>query len=199
MRPTVRLLPRLALAALAFAAAPVSAAPPEPAKAPAAAASGPLQLGKGDVVVIDLSHLPDRLQRRGTAVCVGLVPAVDKVPQEKRCEQPFTYEVPLSGPPIVLSFEATKGYAKERIELPLARAAEPRRFTAPDVGTFAQVPTPAGAQAASEQGPARTAAAAACKACTGAATPFQLREFSLTDKGPSALDVRITVERHSKP
>ena len=101
MRPTLRHV--LLLAPLALLAPTARAATPAAAAAPAAPATGTLQLGKGDVVTIDLSKLPARVSRRGTATCVALVAVPDQRPQEKRCDQPFAFEVPLAGPPMLAS------------------------------------------------------------------------------------------------
>ena len=197
MRPTLRHV--LLLAPLALLAPTARAATPAAAAAPAAPATGTLQLGKGDVVTIDLSKLPARVSRRGTATCVALVAVPDQRPQEKRCDQPFAFEVPLAGPPIVMIFTPDKG-APERLELPLARAAEPRLFTSPGVGTFAQAPVAASGKGGTteEQSLARAAATQACRGCTGSAE-FRLREWTVADAPPAALDMGLTVKRVSKP
>jgi hypothetical protein len=174
-----------------------------PGRAPAAAPPATLAgqpVEKGAVLKVDLSRLPSTVEVRGTASCAGgrvtATGAIEEVP----CQQPFTFEAPLAGEPVVIVFQPKGGGPPIRLEYPLARAAQPRTFTVPSAGTLSQPPpsppkpgatTPPLPAALAAQ--ARAAAAARCADCRGPGG-FALKDFVLVETPPPALEVVITVQ-----
>jgi hypothetical protein len=192
MRPSPLPLPALVLAAVL---APGRA----PAAAPTPASLSNLPVEKGAVLKVDLSRLPSSVALRATATCVGGRLTATGVVEEVPCQQAFTFEAPLAGDPVVVVFQPRGGGPPTRLEYPLARDPLPRTFTVPSAGTLSQPPPPPAKPGAAPPLPAalaaqaRTAAAASCAGCRGAGT-FALKNFTLVETPPPALEVAITVQ-----
>lgn len=191
-RPPSLLLSLLLLAA-ALAPAPALGGPP------AAAAPQDQAIGKGDVLSVDLSRVPARVERRGTAICAAARITATGAPEEVQCRQPFTLDAPFAGDPIVLLFQPTDGGRPVRLEYPLVRDPRPRAFTAPSAGTVRQlkaaapkVAAGAAAMPADLVAQAREAAQVACGKCPGAT--FALRDLTVDEVPPAALEVVITIQ-----
>jgi hypothetical protein len=198
MCPTIRRLAGLLLG--------LGLAPAAPAAAPGPAAPGGQPVSKGSVVSIDLSRLPSRVERRGTAFCLGSRMTAIGVPEEVRCQRPFGYDAPVVGDPLVLVFQPSGSGRPTRLEIPYRREPRPRTFTAPATGTvFTEAPAavkPPAPAAKGEAAPpglppeqverARAVAAASCSDCRGAPT-FTLKDFTLEAVPPSSQEVVIEI------
>jgi len=170
------------------------------------AAGGTVPVGKGDVVKVDLSRVPSRMEFRGTAICTATRITLTGAPEELTCTRPFTFDGPVTADPVVLVFQPKDGSAPTRLEFQVARDPWPRTFTAPSAGTVSTGTAPSPPKAATataagegKAGPpaevlekARGAAAAACGACQGAA--YTLRDLQVAGAPSFALEVPITVE-----
>jgi hypothetical protein len=203
MRPTTHRLAGLLLVGLGLPPGALAAAPA--GAAPAAAGAQPVE--RGAVVSVDLSRLPTRVERRGTALCVGARMTLVGVPEEVRCQRPFTYDAPVEGDPLVLVFQPSGGGRPTRVEIPYQREPRPRTFTAPSAGTVtterpaaARPPAPA---AKGEEPPrlpqvqaerARAAATAACGDCRGAPS-FALKDYTIEAVPPSSQEVVIDIRQ----
>jgi hypothetical protein len=176
------------------------------AAAPAAPAGQPVS--KGSVVSVDLSRLPSSVERRGTALCLGARMTAIGVPEEVRCQRPFTYDAPVEGDPLVLVFQPSGGGRPTRVEIPYQQDPRPRTFTAPAAGTVTteqpaavRPPAPAGK---GDQAPpalppvqaerARAAATAACGDCRGAPS-FTLKDYTIEAVPPSSQPVVIDIRQ----
>jgi hypothetical protein len=187
---------RTSLRRLAVLLAGLGLAPGAPAAAPAGQ-----PVSKGSVVSVDLSRLPSSVVRRGTALCLGARMTAIGVPEEVRCQRPFTYDAPVEGDALVLVFRPSDGGRPTRLEIPYRREARPRTFTAPGTGTVA-AEAPAAAPAAKGEEPprlppeqaerARTAATAACTDCRGAPA-FTLKDYTIEAVPPSSQEVVIDI------
>lgn len=196
MFPTPRLLAPL-LAGLGLAPGAMAAAPTAPAGQP---------VSKGSVVSVDLSRLPSRVERRGTALCLGARMTATGVPEEVRCQRPFTYDAPVEGDPLVLVFRPSDGGRPTRLEIPYRQEARPRTFTAPGTGTVAaEAPAAAKATATPAKGEtsppglppeqaerARAAATTSCGDCRGAPS-FTLKDYTIEAVPPSSQEVVIDI------
>jgi hypothetical protein len=192
-RPAARRLAAL-LAATLLPALALAAPPAPPARS--------LPVGQGDTVSVDLSRVPARIERRGSAACVGARITLVGTREELKCAQPFTFDAPLQGDPVVLIFEPKGGGKPTRLEYPLERDPRPRRFVAPAAGTISQpAAPPAGAAkdgAAKDAMPAdvlakaRAAATEACDRCPPG-SPYALRDFTVEQGSTAALEVSVTV------
>jgi hypothetical protein len=178
---------------------------------PAARAAGQ-PVAKGAVVSVDLSRLPTRVERRGTAVCVGARVTGTGAKEEVRCQRPFTFDAPVSGEPLVLVFQPADGTRPTRVEIPYRRDSVPRTFTAPAAGTVtAEPPTapkpPPAAASATPSAPgkgaglppeqaerSREAAAATCADCRGAPA-FVLLDYAVEAVPPSSQEVVVDVRQ----
>jgi hypothetical protein len=192
MPKCLRLLTPLALAALLGPASalgePVAAAPAPPP---------PIPLAKGSVVRVDLSRVPQRVGRRGQALCVASrVDATGNV-QELECRQPVAFEIPFPGQPVVLLFQPTGAGGPTRLEYPREWDPRPRIFTAPADGTLSQPPAPQAPPGPVAPTPAilaeaRKAGGIACGRCPGP-TRYSLRDVTLEPAEAPGVDVPITI------
>lgn len=178
-------------------------APAALAAAPAAPAAQPVS--KGSVVSVDLSRLPSRVERRGTARCLGARMTATGVPEEVRCQRPFRYDAPVEGDPLVLVFQPSGGGRPTRVEIPYRQDPRPRTFTAPSAGTLATErpavrPSAPAAKGQAEQPGlppeqavrARAAATLACGECRGAPA-FLLEDYTIEAVPPSSQEVVIDI------
>lgn len=191
MHPPTRRLAGLLLAAALLPTAAPAAAP--------AGASPEQPVARGAVVSVDLSRLPSRLQRRGSASCAGTRLTATGEVEVVTCQRPFTFETALGLDPLVVLFRPKGGGAPTRHEFPYAWDPRPRTFTVPADGTVAPeaapppkpgaAPRPMSAEALAQ---ARTAATAACADCKGAPA-FTLKDLTVEEARAATQDVVITI------
>jgi hypothetical protein len=191
MRPTTRRLGGLLLAAALLPAAAPAAAPAAPAAAQEQA------VAKGAVVSVDLSHLPSRVARRGSATCLGTRLTATGEGEVVTCQRPFGFDAPVDADPLVLVFHPKGGGPPTRHRFPLAWDPRPHTFTVPAAGTVGAEAPPADAgprpmpPALAAQ--ARAAAAGACGDCKGA-SGFTLKDFTLEEARTPAQAVAVTIQ-----
>jgi hypothetical protein len=155
----------------------------------ARAEDAPIPLGKGDVVELDGSQLPEAYPGTAKATCKGTrVSAVG--PEEAICERAVRFAAPAGAARLAYVFRGAPGGADIPIEVPPARAGR-RTFVAPSAGTLVP-PGPAQLARGAVERAASDAAARACGECTGG-TGFALDRFEIVQPPSSPPEARISV------
>ncbi len=181
---------RLALLALAASLA-------APSRTLAQGASIPL--GKGDVVELDASRLPEAYTGTAKATCKGSrVTAVG--PEVAICELTVPFAAPAGAARLAYVFRgAPPADGEISIDVPFMREERPRTFVAPSAGTLVP-PAPAKFAAEEIERAASEAAARQCGECKGG-TGFALERVEVVQapSSPGGAAIAVRVRRAAPP